>query len=394
MTQHKASNPHVAIACGGTGGHVFPGIAVAEMLRDQGCTVTLLVSPKTVDQWAVTSESDLDVATIPAVALNRGELRAFLRGFWESYRAVRQLFKARRPQAMLAMGGFTSAPAVLAAKTVGAVTALHEANSIPGRANRWLAPWVDWALVNFPIAASRLRNASVQVTGMAVRAQFQRMDSASCRVMLGLQPQRPALLVMGGSQGASALNELLIHSLPILVRLVPELQYIHLTGSSDEAKVRAAYEAHQRKILVRPFLTEMELAMNAAVLAVSRAGASSLAELAALRLPAILIPYPAATDNHQFHNALALVETGAARMVSQNLATPETLAKLIADVLANNSARAAIQIALAQWHRPQAAEQIAACLVAAICERFADSPDFDLASLRPARPGLFGHESP
>ncbi len=362
-------NLFAAIACGGTGGHLFPGLAVAEALQQRGCAVCLLVSPKEVDQRAVEGLCGIEVQTLPAVALEQGGLLRFAKRFWQSFQASKRLFRQRRPQAVLAMGGFTSAPPIFAGKSCGAATFLHEANSIPGRANRWLAPWVDEAFVYFPGSERRLRNSSVSVVGMPVRSQFQTMDAGSCRLTLGLDPARPVLLVMGGSQGASAVNDLVVHTLPELVEKAPELQFLHLTGANEEAKMRAAYQQHGCKAVVRPFLTEMELAMNAATAAISRAGASSLAEAAALRLPMLLIPYPWAANNHQFHNALALVESGAARMVAQKIATPRIVLDLILELLGNESARATMQTALAQWHKPLAAEQVADRLLAVMKER-------------------------
>jgi UDP-N-acetylglucosamine--N-acetylmuramyl-(pentapeptide) pyrophosphoryl-undecaprenol N-acetylglucosamine transferase len=119
------SKPLVAIACGGTGGHLFPGVAVGEQLLRRGCDVTLLVSPKEVDQQAVKSATGMGVATLPAVGMTRGKLLSFVAGFWKSYRAAKKLFRERTPQAVLAMGGFTSAPPVLAGRACGAATFLH-----------------------------------------------------------------------------------------------------------------------------------------------------------------------------------------------------------------------------------------------------------------------------
>jgi len=137
--QANSSAPRVAIACGGTGGHLFPGVAVAEELKRRGCSVTLLISPKEVDQKAVQGAADVKVATLPAVGLTRGKIFAFARGFGQSYRAAKKLFATECPDAVLAMGGFTSAPPVLAGKSLGVPTFLHESNTIPGRANRWLS---------------------------------------------------------------------------------------------------------------------------------------------------------------------------------------------------------------------------------------------------------------
>ncbi len=364
MKPDAASKPLVAIACGGTGGHLFPGLAVAEQLRMLNCEVTLLISPKEVDQHAVQSALGMEVATLPAVGLMRHGFPAFLSGCWKSYRLCRSLFRNRPPQAVLAMGGFTSAPPVLAGKACGAATFVHESNTIPGKANRWLAHFVDQAFVGFPSAAGRLHHTNVLCTGTPVRPQFQAAAPAACRQALGASPERPLLLVMGGSQGASGINDLMLGALAPLRSAAPDLQFIHLTGAKDLARVQAAYDAHKARAIVRPFLTEIEWALGAASVAVSRAGASSLAELAAMRLPAVLIPYPVAADNHQFHNARAFVETGAALLLEQSGASGAQLASLILSLVQQPGVHAAMAQALERWHQAHAAQLIAERILA------------------------------
>src|SRR5215203_4766666 len=161
-------NPFIAIACGGTGGHLFPGIAVAEELLRRDCEVALLISPKEVDQQAVKSAVGMEVVTLPAVGLTRGSFVGFLSGSCKSYRAAKTFFQKKIPQAVLAMGGFTSAAPVLAGKKWGAKTFLHESNTIPGRANRWLAHFVDEAFVYFHETSGRINIARAHVTGMPV----------------------------------------------------------------------------------------------------------------------------------------------------------------------------------------------------------------------------------
>jgi UDP-N-acetylglucosamine--N-acetylmuramyl-(pentapeptide) pyrophosphoryl-undecaprenol N-acetylglucosamine transferase len=391
------SAPKIAIACGGTGGHLFPGLAVAEQLVRRGCSVTLLISPKEIDQQAVKKISGMEIVTLPAAGLTRGRMLAFVSGFIKSHRAAKKHFRNHPPQAALAMGGFTSAPPLLAAKNFGVQTFLHESNTIPGRANRWLSHVVNQAFVGFPQAASRLHTHNVMTTGTPVRLEFQPRDAAACRAALGLDPARPVLLVMGGSQGATGINDLVIHALQILnadgragsplpaaaVRsnddahgvtrpTLTELQFLHITGAGDAERVRRAYAEKNLRAIVHPFFAEMHLALGAATVAVSRAGASSLAELAAMRVPSVLIPFPAATDNHQFFNARAFEETGAARLLEQKNATPEMLASLISELMASAPAREKMQAALAKWHAPNAAEQIAERILSAIF-RSADS---------------------
>ena len=357
----SSSLPNVAaIACGGTGGHLFPGLAVGRELQRRGCAVTLLISTREIDRQAAAAAGGMDVVRLPAVGLVRGNAPGFLWRFWQSCRMSRLYFRRRPPGLVLAMGGFTAAPPLLAGKRLGARTFLHEANSIPGRANRWLAPRVDGAFVYFPEAREGLRARRIEVTGMPVRGEFTRgTPRAAARAALGLKAEAPVLLVMGGSQGARRINELIAGILPGLLQAAPDLQFVHLTGPDDLENVRAAYAARQCPAVVRAFLAEMDLALAAADLAVSRAGASSLAEFAACGLPALLIPYPTAVDDHQHHNALAFARGGAARVLRQEALSPELLTREIAALLGDAPRRAAMRQALRAWHSPEAAVGIA-----------------------------------
>jgi len=370
MSDRPSHHPFVAIACGGTGGHLFPGIAVAEELKKRGGAVALLISPKDVDQQAVRSAGDMQIITLPAVGLQNRNYFSFARSFWRSYRAARGAFGARKPDAVLAMGGFTSAPPVFAAKRSGARTFLHESNTIPGKANRLLGRFVDEAFVGFPDAATRLRARKTTVTGTPVRPQFfpeAGRQAADARAKLGLDPALPTVLVVGGSQGASGLNQLVLSALPQLVE--KNWQWLHLTGQNDFEKVQAAYAGHKIKAIVKPFLMEMDLALAAATAGISRSGASSLAEMAAVRLPSVLVPLPTSADNHQWFNAAAFEKTGAARLLAQNGTTPEKTAVLLTELVENGSTRSLMQDALRQWHQPQAAEQIAERLLDSITRR-------------------------
>jgi UDP-N-acetylglucosamine--N-acetylmuramyl-(pentapeptide) pyrophosphoryl-undecaprenol N-acetylglucosamine transferase len=163
---------------------------------------------------------------------------------------------------------------------------------------------------------------------------------------------------MGGSQGASGVNSAIIGALPRLHTTLPDWQWLHLAGAGEEAKVREAYRANGLRAAVHAFLDEMDLALGVSSVAVTRAGGSTLAELAALRLPAVLIPFPAATDNHQWHNARAFETIGAGRLVSQSAADPATLVNSIAELACNASTREAMQSALGRWHKADSAARI------------------------------------
>ena len=357
------SHPNIAIACGGTGGHLFPGLAVGGEFLRLGWGVTLLISPKEVDQAAVRGLAGMRVATIPAVGLSGGNGVGFIRGLLRSHRECKRRFQAEPPSAVLAMGGFTAAPPVVAGGQCGAKTFLHESNAIPGRANRWLARWVGGAFVGFPEAGSRLRARSVTVTGTPVRPSFRQCEAAACRRALGLNPDAPVLLVMGGSQGASGINELVLAALPTLQAAVPELQFIHVTGMRDIEMACERHTALKSGAVVQAFSEAMDQLMGAATMTVSRAGASSLAEIAALRLPAILVPYPTAADNHQWHNAHAFEQTGAAVLIEQKSVTPALFANRILGLLSRPPALDAMRQALVSWDKPTAAGDIAATIL-------------------------------
>ncbi len=356
--------PLVAIACGGTGGHLFPGLAVAGELKQRGCDVLLLISPKDIDQQAVKTATGVEIFTLPAIGLQGKNYLPFFISFGKSLFAAWKLFHRRRPDAVLAMGGFTSAPPVFAAKDGGAKAFLHESNTIPGRSNRFVSRFVDGAFVGFPEAAARLRTKKTFVTGTPVRPQFQIGDVERKRASLGLEPARLTVLVVGGSQGARGLNDLILSALPLLAE--KNWQWLHLTGANDFEKVQSAYVKLGLKAIVKPFLAEMDLALGAATACVSRAGASSLAEIAAMRLPSALVPLPTSADNHQFFNATVFEKTGAAKLLDQKNSSPEKVAAAIVELMENEPVRSQIQSALAQWHAPNAAALIAENISAAL----------------------------
>jgi len=366
MSAPEAKAPFVAIACGGTGGHLFPGLAIAEELKRRGCKIALLISPKDVDQQAVKSASGMEIFTLPAVGLQNRNYFSFAKNFWQSWRASKTVFQSHTPQAVLAMGGFTSAPPILAGYAFGAKTFLHESNTIPGKANRFLAHFVDEVFVGFPEAGSRLKARKISVTGTPVRPQFQPHDAAESRIALGLEPNLPTILVVGGSQGASGLNQMILSALTLLAE--ENWQWLHLTGANDFERVKVAYAGEKLKAVVKPFLAEMNLALGAATACVSRSGASSLAEIAAMRLPSLLVPFPAAADNHQLSNASAFEKSGAAKLLEQKNQSPEKVAAILCELVEDLTKREQIQNRLAQWHSPKAADRIAGIILDAIAQ--------------------------
>lgn len=359
-----ATDMEVAVACGGTGGHLFPGLAVGRELRAQGVGVTLLVSPKEVDREAVDGVTDLRVRVLPAVGLQGRNYPGFGWSVALSMLAARRLFRERRPAVVLGMGGFTSVPPILVGRWMRCGTALHESNTVPGRANRWLGRRVDVAMMGFDEAAGRWDARAMEVTGTPVRESIRPLDAASCRGELGLDPSRPVLTIMGGSQGATGLNRAMAAALPHLASRWPSLQCVHLCGHRDvEAMRRAHAEAGMRSV-VEPFSNRMERVLGATTVAVARSGASTLAEFAAAGVPSVLVPLPTSVDDHQRFNARAMERAGGARVLEQADMVPGRVMGALAGFLDDEPARARCARAAMALHRPDAARRMAERLVA------------------------------
>jgi UDP-N-acetylglucosamine--N-acetylmuramyl-(pentapeptide) pyrophosphoryl-undecaprenol N-acetylglucosamine transferase len=272
------------------------------------------------------------------------------------------------------MGGFTSVPVALAGRGRGAAVFLHESNTIPGRANRWLAPWVNECFAGFPEAVGRLRNSRVTVTGTPVRSGFAPQDPGPARKSLGFNAADPVLVIMGGSQGAEGVNRLAVTALQPLLLSHSSLQVFHVTGPRDLAWVKSAAAPFGSRVRVVAFHGAMQVPLAAATAVVSRSGASSLAEFAAMRIPAVLIPFPAATDNHQRVNAEAMVKAGAARLLDQQDCLPNDLVRAVSDLLVDGPVRRGFIDGMAALDAPGAAGRIAARILAAVEARSTGAP--------------------
>src|SRR6184192_331962 len=318
------------IACGGTGGHLFPGIAVAEVLRDRGHEVMLLVSEKDIDALALSGRESFRVEKLPTVGLPSPFSPAFfgfLGRFYESLSLCRSIYRTFKPQVVLGMGGFTSTAPVLAGRMRGIPTFIHESNAVPGKANRLTARIVRTVMLGFKECAPFFPKTNTEITGTPVRTELVRLNRKAAREKLGLSADITTLLVMGGSQGASGINQALIKSLPLLDGT--RLQVIHLTGTRDERLVADNYRRAKLPAFVAAFHHRMEELYSAADFAVARSGAASLAELAAFALPAILIPFPYAADDHQARNAEVFVKADAAILVKESEILDDVLSQKI-----------------------------------------------------------------
>src|SRR5437868_12783097 len=325
---------NAVIACGGTGGHLFPGIAVAEVLQNRGHEVMLLISEKDIDALALSGRTNFQVEKLPTVGLPSPFSPAFFgftRRFVESLSLCRSIYRKFNPHVVLGMGGFTSTAPVLAGRFRGIATFIHESNAVPGKANRWTARIVNAVMLGFKECAPFFPKIRTEITGTPVRTELVSLDRAEARRELGLQEHLPTLLVMGGSQGASGINQALIKALPFLQGL--PLQVIHLSGARDERLVADNYRRGNVPAYIAPFHHRMEEVYSAADLVVARAGAASLAEFAAFSLPGILIPFPYAADDHQTRNAEIYARAHAAILVKESEISGELLARKIRELI-------------------------------------------------------------
>ena len=325
---------NAVIACGGTGGHLFPGIAVAEVLRERGHEVMLFVSEKEIDSLALSTRSQFRFEKLPSIgfpSFYSPAIFGFLRRFSESLSRCRAIYQKFNPQAVLGMGGFTSTAPILAGRLRGVATFIHESNAVPGKANRLTARIVRTVLLGFKECAQFFPKARTEVTGTPVRSELKPIDRQVARQKLGLRPDLTTMLVMGGSQGASGINQAIIKSMPLL-RDLP-LQVVHLSGTRDERLVADNYRRENLPAFVEAFHHRMEEVYSAADFAIARAGAASLAELALFALPAILIPFPYATDDHQMRNAEIFVRAGGALLVKESQIAGDFLAHKIKELV-------------------------------------------------------------
>jgi UDP-N-acetylglucosamine--N-acetylmuramyl-(pentapeptide) pyrophosphoryl-undecaprenol N-acetylglucosamine transferase len=350
------------IAGGGTGGHVYPGIAVAEEFRR--------LRPKT-EVVFVGTRRGMEAQAVPEAGfriryiVTRGfPRRAWWRWPWAVVANVIGLFQAlwlvavERPDVVLGTGGYVSGPVALAARILRRPLLLQEQNSIPGLSNRWLARIADEVHLSFTEARAYFqRKDHLKVTGNPVRHYILSGERGTGIKQFGLAEGKPTVFVFGGSRGAHRINEAAVDAMRRLKGRV-DVQFILQTGREDYEAIRKTVETEQLPAKVVPFLRQIHLAYAAADLVVCRSGAMTLAEIAVVGTPAILIPYPYAAHNHQEVNALNLVERGAAGLILDRELSGERLAKEIAHLIADRQTLRRMSANARTFARPDAAERL------------------------------------
>lgn len=344
------------VMAGGTGGHVFPALAVAQQLRQQGMEVRWMGSrggmeTRLVPHYGFVLEC-IDIGGLRGKGLGTLLMAPvrLARALWEAARILR----AFRPGVVLGMGGFASGPGGVAARLLGLPLVIHEQNRVPGLTNQWLARIADRVFEAFPQSFPPSRGA--RSCGNPVRPEILALAAPQARFAERSGPAR--LLVLGGSRGAKVLNETLPHA---LAGLAPSQRprVRHQCGERGLDLARAAYAAAGVEAEVSPFIEDIAAAYGWADLVVCRAGALTVSELAAAGVGAVLVPYPFAVDDHQVGNARFLSEAGAARLLLQRDLTAARLTVLLADLFADRPRLLAMAEAARSRSQPQATEEIA-----------------------------------
>lgn len=355
------SERRLVIACGGTGGHLFPGIAVAESWTKGGGEVVLLISEKQIDALAAEGYGHLRFEKMASVAMPKPvspRMIPFLAKFAGSWISCRKLLKSFRADAVLGMGGFTSAAPLLAGKWKGLPTFIHESNAIPGRANKLNAKFARTVLVGFEGCAKHFETSRpVEVVGTPVRPSVaNRPSREDAAAFFGISPEKKTIMVMGGSQGARRLNELVAAGLSAFEEA--GMQVLHISGPADYETVRPAYEKHPGAGVVRDFCSEIQYAYAAADLAICRSGASTLTELAFYGLPSVLVPYPFAADDHQTLNAEIFSVPAAAELWKQEELNEGNFSRKIVALLSDDERIASMRAAMEELAIPDASAQV------------------------------------
>jgi len=359
----------VLIAGGGTGGHLYPGIAVARAIvaRVPDAQVTFVGTATGIESRVIPREGfTLDVIrsaglkgkSLPSLARGLGLLPASAIDAW-------RVLSHRRPSVVIGVGGYSSGPVVALAWLRRIPTLLMEQNAVPGLTNRLLASMVSAAAVTYEPSLA-IFGEKAFVAGNPVRPEFFRGETyekyggqrSNVEGEVASPPGAARVLVFGGSQGAHAINVAMVEAAPRLAAAAPGLEITHQTGERDLEMVRDGYRRAGLQARVEPFLYAIDREMRAAHFVVCRAGATTLAELTAAGRPSILIPLPTATDDHQRKNAGALVVKGAARMIEQRSLTGELLASEIVALAGNDAERTTMSAAARRMAKPDAAKVI------------------------------------
>ncbi|NLF46069.1 MAG: undecaprenyldiphospho-muramoylpentapeptide beta-N-acetylglucosaminyltransferase [Syntrophomonadaceae bacterium] len=354
----------VIITGGGTGGHIYPALAIAAELqaRIPGVKILYVGTEKGLESTIV-PQAGLEFKTVDISGLDRSSMlkatktmARFPLSFFQAWDILREF----RPDIVIGTGGYVSFPVVYVASVLGCKTIIHEQNAVPGLANRHLAKRADHTLLTFAEAKEYLTAKSLHITGLPVRKEIGQVDKDNARKKLQINEELFTLIVFGGSRGAASINRAMLEMIPFIDG--EPMQAIWITGEMNYqeimSQIRDSRGNSPANLYIHPYIYEMGVALAAADLAICRAGASTVAELALLGLPAIFIPYPYAADNHQEKNARALVAKKAADLVIDEFLDGDTLFKRINKIRLDKTILEKMRQNMLKEAKPDAMEMI------------------------------------
>ena len=362
----------VIMTGGGTGGHIYPALAIARGMQNRFPDAEVLyVGTNRGLEADIVPKANYPFRAITVAGLERkvslNNFKVLLQA-WQGYREAGQIVREFRPDVVIGTGGYVCGPVVLAAARRDVPTLIHEQNALPGITNKILSRFVDQVTVTFEDSVKYFSaKAKVTLTGLPVRPEITQAQRSIAIEALGLQPGRLTLLVFGGSRGARRINQAMLQTIEKYGN-DPRVQILHATGQFgyqeflDEALAKGIKLDKYDNVIIKDYLYNMHDALAAADLVISRAGAATLAELTVLGLPSILIPYPYAAENHQEHNARALDDRGAAVLIKDAELTGAKLIATLEQIIGDRSYLEKMSNASKKMGRPQALNDIIRCV--------------------------------
>ena len=357
---------HYFFAGGGTGGHIYPGLAVADEIhkKQDGSSILFFCSHREIDA-RILSKTGYEFLPLPAVGLAMGprKLVHFFAQFIKSYYFVKQILAPFRKNAVvIGTGGFVTAPVVMAARVLRIPVYLINVDSVPGKANRFLGRFASKVFVQFEETKEFFKGDRVEVVGCPLRTEFERPDAHKAFSDLALEENKKVVLITGASSGSMNINNAILSIVPKLSEFADQWQIVHLTGHLHIEQIKEAAYRLDITYHAVDYYDDMPSLLAAADIVVGRAGAVSVAEYAVAGKPAVCIPYPYHKDRHQYRNAQKLVDAGAAVIVEDNVESPSQTAHGLLDALttlmSDSQARQRMTDAAKRSGNPQSAEKI------------------------------------
>lgn len=372
MKKTNQKNIKIVLSGGGTGGHIYPAIAIGRELlaKNENCKIFYIGNPKNLEKTLIEKEN-FEFLPISIKGMPKSKNLVLIKWLFELAIAVFTsliYFIKIKPDAVLGTGGYVSGPALIAAKILNIPFMLHDSDAIPGIVTRKMAPFANAVNISFEAAKKHIKAKEIEVNGNPLRNDFNSTNKVDSLKKLELNPEKFTILVMGGSQGAKSINQAISTCALELIENL-EIQIIHQTGLKNYEEYMDSISAQLRNnpsYLVKPYLDDMALYLSSADLVVARAGSLSLSEFNLCALPSILIPYPYAANNHQYHNAKALEDLGAAICLEDNLCDGDNLFEIISSLTKDKEKLSQMKNANLAIAKPNATKEICELLLSII----------------------------